>query len=98
MPNLTLPERASSRDEARELTASLPASFANAVVTVDGHSLDWSSSSYVDELVKQILSNRNASKLILDQVSERVALFAKRSAERRGVFDRLTVKVRPLAS
>jgi hypothetical protein len=91
MPTLTAPKLVSSRDQARELTESLPADLAGAVVVVDCAALQASTPSFVDELVKVCLVERNAKLLRLVSVRERTAELARRAATVRQVVNRLQI-------
>jgi hypothetical protein len=91
MSTLTAPKLVSSRDQARELTASLASDLADAVVMVDCSALQASTPSFVDELVKAVLVDRNADRLILKGAPERTVELARRAAGRRGVADRLEI-------
>jgi hypothetical protein len=91
---LTLPERAGSRSEAQDLLRELSRDLSGAVVRLDGSHLGAGSSSYMDELVKEVLEVRRAAKLILEDVTERAAGFATSSAARRHVSDRLQLTTR----
>jgi hypothetical protein len=91
MSTLTAPKLVSSRDQARELTASLASDLADAVVMVDCSALQASTPSFVDELVKAVLVDRNADRLILKGAPERTVELARRAAGHRGVADRLEI-------
>ncbi len=86
---VTLPERAGSRGEAQSLLGSVAANLSGTVLRLDGAHLGAGSSSFMDELVKEVLVERHADQLCLDNVTERSASFARASAVRRGVADRL---------
>jgi hypothetical protein len=86
---LTLPERAGSRGEAQTLLGRLPRDLSGTVVHLDGVHLEAGSSSFMDELVKEVLVERHADQLRLDDITERAGAFALTSAARRGVADRL---------
>jgi hypothetical protein len=97
MPTLTVPKLVSSRDQARELTESLPADLAGAVVVVDCAALQASTPSFVDELVKVVLVERNAKLLRLVSAREPIAELARRAAAVRQVADRLRIDQAPSA-
>jgi hypothetical protein len=86
---MTLPERAGSRGEAQHLLERVPRSLAGTELRFDGHQLGAGSSSFMDELVKEVLVERGASSLILDGITPRAAEFARAAAARRGVAGRL---------
>jgi hypothetical protein len=91
MPTLTAPKLVSSRDQARELTADLPADLTGATVIVDCTALQASTPSFVDELVKVCLVERHAQSLVLSRAPERTAELARRAASNRQVADRLEI-------
>ena len=81
----------SSRDQARELTASLPDDLSGTVVLVDCSALQASTPSFVDELVKAVLVDRRGSRLVVRGAPERTVELARRAAQNRGVTDRLEI-------
>ncbi len=91
MPTLTAPKLVSSRDQARELTADLPANLADVTVIVDCRALQASTPSFVDELVKVCLVERHARSLVFSRAPERTAEHARRAAQNRQVADRLEI-------
>ena len=91
MPTLTAPKLVSSRNQARELTAGLPANLADATVVVDCSALQASAPSFVDELVKVCLVERNGQSLVLVNAPDRTAELARRAASNRRVADRLEI-------
>jgi len=97
MPTLTAPKLVSSRNQARELTAGLPANLADATVVVDCSALQASTPSFVDELVKVCLVERHAQSLVLVNAPDRTAQLARQAASNRQVADRLEIDP-PLAT
>ncbi len=89
MSTLTAPKLVSSRDQARELTASLAADLSDTIVMVDCSALQASTPSFVDELVKAVLVDRQGGRLVIKGAPERTAELARRAAQNRGVADRL---------
>lgn len=89
MSTLIAPKLVSSRDQARELTASLPSDLSDTVVMVDCTALQASTPSFVDELVKAVLTDRQGGRLIIKGAPERTVELARRAAQNRGVTDRL---------
>ena len=89
MSNLIAPKLVSSRDQARELTAGLADDLSDTVVLVDCSSLQASTPSFVDELVKAVLVDRQAARLIIKGAPERTVELARRAAQNRGVGVRL---------
>jgi lysyl-tRNA synthetase class II len=89
MSTLIAPKLVSSRDQARELTASLPSDLSDTVVMVDCTALQASTPSFVDELVKAVLTDRQGGRMIIKGAPERTVELARRAAQNRGVTDRL---------
>jgi hypothetical protein len=89
MATLTAPKLVSSRHQARELTASLAADLSSTVVMVDCAALQASTPSFVDELVKAVLVDRQGERLIVKGAPERTVELVRRAAQNRGVADRL---------
>lgn len=89
MSTLTAPKLVSSRDQARELTASLATDLSDTIVMVDCSALRASTPSFVDELVKAVLVDRHGDRLIIKGAPERTVELARRAAQNRGVIDRL---------
>ena len=89
MSTLTAPKLVSSRDQARELTAGLTADLSDTVVMVDCTALQASTPSFVDELVKAVLVDRQGGRLVIKGAPERTVELARRAAQNRGVTDRL---------
>jgi hypothetical protein len=89
---LTAPELVSSRDQARELTADLPAELSDVAVMLDCSALQASTPSFVDELVKAVLVERAAARLVLQSAPERTVELARRAAANHGVSERLQVQ------
>jgi hypothetical protein len=89
MSTLTAPKLVSSRDQARELTAGLAAELSDTVVMVDCTALQASTPSFVDELVKVVLVDRHADRLIIKGAPDRTVELARRAAQNRGVLGRL---------
>jgi hypothetical protein len=89
MSTIIAPKLVSSRDQARQLTASLPSDLSDTVVLVDCTVLQASTPSFVDELVKAVLVDRHGDRLIIKGAPERTVELARRAAKNRGVLDRL---------
>ena len=89
MSTLIAPKLVSSRDQARELTAGLADDLSDTVVLVDCSALQASTPSFVDELVKAVLVDRQADRLVIKGAPERTVELARRAAQNRGVADRL---------
>lgn len=91
MSTLIAPKLVSSRQQARELTATLADDCSGTVVMVDCSALKASTPSFVDELVKAVLIDRRADRLLIKGAPERTATLARRAAENRGVIERLEI-------
>ena len=91
MSTLIAPKLVSSRDQARELTASLPDDLSGTPVMVDCSALQASTPSFVDELVKAVLVDRRVGQLVVKGAPERTVELARRAAQSRGVTDRLEI-------
>jgi hypothetical protein len=89
MSTLIAPKLVSSRHQARELTAGLADDLSGTIVMVDCSALQASTPSFVDELVKSVLVDRQASRLRIKGAPERTVELARRAAQNRGVVDRL---------
>jgi hypothetical protein len=89
LSTLIAPKLVSSRDQARELTASLGPDLSDTVVMVDCTALQASTPSFVDELVKSVLVDRAGDRLIIKGAPERTVELARRAAQNRAVADRL---------
>ena len=89
MSTLIAPKLVSSRHQALELTASLASDLSGRVVMVDCTTLQASTPSFVDELVKAVLVARRGDRLIIKGAPERTVELARRAAQNRGVSDRL---------
>ncbi|MDP2711005.1 MAG: DUF4325 domain-containing protein [Solirubrobacteraceae bacterium] len=85
------PEHAGSRDQAKQLTSELREDLSGQTVSVDFTGILVSTPSFVDEIVKQILNLRHASRLEVIGASDRAHHLLIRAANNRGVRDRLDV-------
>jgi hypothetical protein len=94
MARIQTPDHAGSRDQARELVRELPDDLTGERVLVDCSKLVIGTPSFFDEIVKQILEQRHAATLDVNDALERARELLERSAENRGVRDRLRVAVR----
>jgi len=91
MLRITTPDHAGSRDQAQDLAALLPDDLTGVAVMIDCSDLLIATPSFLDEIVKQVLERRNAMALEVSDASERARLLLTRSAQNRGVGDRLHV-------
>lgn len=93
MTTLPLPPLVGTRNRARALTSTLPSDLGTSKVTVDGTNLLAATASFVDELIKQIVINRDAEHLTVVNVSDlEIAEWIHDRAEANGVGDRVTVQ------
>lgn len=88
---LEMPPRTGNRDAAREFVASLPTDLTDKTVVLNGKRLVASASSHMDELIKVILEERKAVRLTIVGATEIANEFARSSASRRGVAQRLEI-------
>lgn len=89
---LDSPEKLGSRAQARALFEEHWEQLRDAQVVLDCSNLKASTPSFVDELVLSVLVEAGASLLVLAHAPERTARFAWRSADIRGVSDRLEIE------
>lgn len=87
------PPHAGARGQARELADVLGPDLAGQDVVLDCTDLLVGTPSFLDEVVKQILVVRNARTLSVQMASARVHELLERSAENRGLRDRLMFAV-----
>lgn len=86
---LKTPELVSSRRQARELVASLPADLAESEVVIDFSALLASTPSFLDELLNETLLRRNAGSLRTLGATPRVRQLLLELAENYGLAKRL---------
>jgi hypothetical protein len=91
MITLTPSGHSGSREQAQELAAPLGNDLSDQTVTVDCGPLLVSSPSFFDELIKQVLIQRRARTLVIENAAHRLRNHAERSASNRGVADRLMI-------
>lgn len=72
-----------ARSSAEEFTKDLPSDLSGCTVELDGKIMRVTSQGFADELCKQILEIRNASKLVLRDVPEILSVYVLRSAKLR---------------
>lgn len=82
----------STRNRARKLVEGLPDSLAGGAVTLDCSGLRLETPSFITELVKLVLVERNAEVLQLVGAADQVARFAMEAAAQQGVPDRLVLR------
>jgi hypothetical protein len=94
MLQIQTPDHAGSRDQAADLARDLPRDLTSQSVQLDCSRLVVVTPSFCDEVVKQILVERNAATLDVHDASERARELLEQSAQNRGVRDRVRVAVR----
>jgi len=87
------PAHAGARDQARDLVEALGSDIEGQDVVLDCKNLIVGTPSFLDEVVKQVLVGGRASTLSVHQGSARVQDLLQRSAENRGLRDRLLFAV-----
>jgi hypothetical protein len=93
MIRITTPDHAGSREQAQDLVRSLADDLTGQTVLVDCSRLVVGTPSFLDELVKQILEQRNAQELEVSGGPQRARALLERSAENRGVRSRVRTAV-----
>ena len=91
MTIIEAPKLLGSREEAEELVAQLPADLVGHVIKVSFGATRSVRPSYIDELIRQILVERTADRLILQDVPEGAEETIRRSAVYRRLIDRVEV-------
>lgn len=86
---LRAPELVSSRRQARELVATLPAELAESEVVVDFSALLASAPSFLDELLNETLLRRHASSLRVVAATPRVRQLLLELAGNYGIASKL---------
>jgi len=86
---LEAPRLMGGRDQVTELLSSLPSDLNGTALAVHFEPSAMSTPSFVDELVRVVLIDRNASDLTLVNISERVCEIATEAAAHFGVRERL---------
>jgi hypothetical protein len=91
---ITLPRLVGTRETARDLLAEhgVPESLTSERVVVLCRDLASGSTSFADELVKELLVDRAATQLILVGAPERFVDHVRAAAARRGVAERVQVR------
>ena len=95
---LSVPERLGTRDQVRDWLSGVPQDLSAAIVQVDCAALAVGTPSFVDELIKIVITERHAAELHLVNASERTQVNALRSAGNRRVADRVQVTVKEAPS
>lgn len=89
---VTLPRLCGVRESAVELTAGMPAMSGNDTAYLDAKAAVSVAQGYADELVRQILVEKNWGRLVITGASPRLLDRLRSAAHRRGVADRLVVR------
>jgi hypothetical protein len=83
------PRRVGSREQARSLFSTLPVDLSDSEIHIDCSQVEASAPSFVDEMVKILLVEREAAQVRLLRPPRRTREYAERSARNRGVDARL---------
>jgi hypothetical protein len=84
------PPRVGSREQARSLLATLPIDLSESEVQIDCSRVEASAPSFLDEMVKILLVEREAAQVRLLRAPQRTREYAERSARNRGVDARFS--------
>jgi hypothetical protein len=90
-PVLTLPKLAGGRQLVVKLLDHIPTELSTCEVVVHAEALVSAAPSFADELCKEILVTRCAARLTVKDPSTKLAFYLRRSANARGVSDRLQI-------
>lgn len=88
---LAPPSHSGSRDQAQRLLQPLPTDLSGRPVVLDCTQMEVSSPSFLDEMVKEVLVLRAAEVFEIEGASDRVQSLLQRSADNRGVTERLRI-------
>lgn len=91
MLRIKTPDHAGSREQAQSLTRQLPPDLAGERVTLDCSEMVIGTPSFLDEIVKQVLTERGAAGLEVAEAPERARELIERSANNRGAGGRLKI-------
>ena len=91
MTAITTPERVGGRDQGRSVAESIAGDIAGSTLIVDFSHTDVVTPSFLDEMIKVLLEERELGHLTLRGLGERDQRLARRSAEVRALQDRLTL-------
>lgn len=91
MLRITTPDHAGSREQAQSLVRELPPDLAGKKVTLDCSQMVIGTPSFLDEIVKQVLTERGAAGLEVAEAPERARELIERSANNRGVSSQLKI-------
>jgi hypothetical protein len=82
---IATPRRVGSREQARSLFSALPVDLSESEIHIDCSLVEASAPSFVDEMVKILLVEREAAQVRLLSAPQRTREYAERSARNRGV-------------
>ena len=82
---IATPSRVGSREQARSLFATLPTDLSESEIHIDCSQVEASAPSFLDEMVKILLVEREAAQVRLLGAPPRTREYAERSARNRGV-------------
>jgi len=88
---LLAPPLVSSRRQAQELLFGVPEDLRGAVIELVCSDLQSAAPSFLDELVRTVLVERHADRLVLTGARERTRTLATRAAVAHAVAERLSV-------
>jgi hypothetical protein len=93
LARIETPAHAGARDQARELADVLASDLSDRDIVLDCSNLLVGTPSFLDEIVKQVLVSRRARSLSVVAASARAHDLLERSAENRGLADRLLFEI-----
>lgn len=89
---VTLPRLCGAKKSAAELTARMPTMAGNDVAYLDAKAAASVARGYADEVVRQVLVEKNWGRLVVTGASPRLLDRLRSSAHRHGVATRLVVR------
>lgn len=95
LPMMSAPAHANSREQAQELVSDLPRDLSGCLVIIDCSKLTIATASFLDELVKTVLAERNAAQLAFRDAPPRTRAHAERAAVNHQVAGRLSFEESP---
>lgn len=97
--HILLPPLVGTRSRARALAEPLPDSLAGSEIVVDGTNLMAATISFADELIKQLLVQRDAARMVLVNISdEEFGGWMATQAAANNVDERLTVRIKGVSA
>jgi hypothetical protein len=98
MVDVQAPAKSRSREQARQLMASLPRDLAHTRVRLDCRNMTVATPSFADEILKEVLLRRHAQHLDVTNAPGRFAELLERAAARLAVNERVDVATPPALS